>query len=195
MSDFNYTHDKENYQIRVKTPYNAGFVSKARNLRGSWHKKTEEWVFDDSIEEYVKAALIQFYGTTGEGVVETCTLLITDFSAWERTGPVDLFGRTIARAFGRDSGAKLADDIIWIDGKYKSGGSVKNWCTEVENATFEIQNFPLPRTEFEDVQSAISEGWCKIKIPKRKRTREQIEADIIKYEEILNQLRSELSEL
>lgn len=194
MSDFNYTHDKENFKIKVQTPYNAEFVKKARNIRGSWDKETSEWVFDDSVEDYVKDALMECYGTTGEGIVEICSILIKDKYICGDKGPAELFGRTIARAFGRDSGAKLGDDIIWISGDYNSSGSMKNWSTRVDG-TFEIQNFPLPRTEFEDVQKAIQEGWCEIKMPKRKRTQEQIQEDIDKYENILKELREELNSL
>ncbi|SHJ19764.1 hypothetical protein SAMN05443429_1129 [Cruoricaptor ignavus] len=195
MSDFNFTHDKENYQIRVKTPFNREFVTKARNLRGSWDKKTEEWVFDDSIEDYVKAALMEIYGTTGEEPVETCSLLIKKFRAVGDRAAVELFGRTIAKAWGRDSGAKLGDNIIWISGTYQSGGSVKNWNTRIENGHFEIQNFPVARTRFDDVQEAIAEGWCEIKMPKKKRRREDIEAEIKKQEDILAQLKTELENL
>lgn len=162
MTQFNYTHDKENFKIRVKTPYDRSFVEKARNLRGSFDKQTSEWVFDDSIEEYVRQALMDVYGTTGEERVETVSLVITDFEESKYTGPVELFGRTIARAFGRDSGAKLGDGIIWISGEYTSGGSVKNWRTYVDGS-FEIQNFPKPRLQKEDVQEAIADGWCKVK--------------------------------
>ncbi|MGB3452975.1 MAG: hypothetical protein WBA59_04015 [Moheibacter sp.] len=177
MSEFKYTHDKENFKIRVKTPYDKAFVERARNLRGTWSKSTSEWVFDDSIEEYLKEALIEVYGTTGEGRVEMVNLLIKDFSDYSKHQPVILFGRTIARAFGRDSGAKLGDGIVWIDGNYKSGGSVKNWATEIQNATFEIQNFPAPRLEKKDVQKAIAEGWC---IVKENQTQEQrLYADLI----------------
>jgi len=87
---------------------------------------------------------------------------------------VELFGRTIACAFGRDSGAKLGDGIIWIYGIKKSGGSVKNWYTEVREATFEIQNFPIERTKFADVQKAIEEGWCEIKVTETKRSKAEI---------------------
>ncbi len=189
---FSYTHDTINGIISVKTPYNEKFVQKARNFRGNF--KEGAWHFDDSIEDYVKAALMECYGTTGEEPVEYCSLLIKDYRGSGDRRPVELFGRTIARAFGRDSGAKLGDDIIWIDGTYNSGGSVKNWRTYVDG-TFEIQKFPLPRTEFEDIQKAIQEGWCEIKMPKKKRTREQVQADIDKHTAILEELRNELSTL
>lgn len=148
-------------KIKVTTPYNKDFVEKARNFRGKWDKKS--WWFDDSILEYVQDAMVEIYGTTGEQPVEYCSLKIKNYSYSSQTSPVELFGRIIARAFGRNSGAKLGDNIIFIHGKYTSGGSMKNWRTRLEDATFEIQNFPLPRTKKEDVQEAVKQGWCEIK--------------------------------
>lgn len=147
-------------QVKVISPYNEHFVRKARNFRGKW--KNGAWWFDDSIIDYVRDTMIEIYGTTGEKPYEKCSLLIKNYTDAESKGPVTLFDRTIAKAFGRDSGAKLGDDIILIEGTFTSGGSVKNWTTYVENATFEIQNFPVPRVEKEDVQKAIEEGWCEI---------------------------------
>ncbi len=193
MKDFNYKHDAINGIIEVVTPYNKEFVSKARNLRGKWDKSKSAWIFDDSIEEYVKQVLIECYGTTGEEPVQTCSLLIKDYTSHGYKMEVELFGRTIAKAFGRDSGAKLGDNIIWISGTYESGGSVKNWSTDVEKATFEIQNFPIPRTEFDDIKQAIEEGWCEIKILKKKRRQEEIEADILACKNRLAELENELT--
>ncbi len=150
-------------KVKVSTPYNADFVQKCRNFRGKFIKSENAWYFDDSIIDYVREAMIEFFGTTGEAPYEDCSLLIENYTESAGCRPVVLFGRTIARAFGRDSGAKLGDDIIFVSGEYDSGGSVKNWATCVTNATFEIQNFPLPATELPDVQKAIEEGWCKIK--------------------------------
>lgn len=177
-------------KVKVVSPYNEGFVNKCRNLRGSF--KGGAWWFDDSIIEYVREAMIRYFGTTGETPFETCSLLISDFSDSEDTGPVTLFGRTIARAWGRDSGAKLGDDIIFIFGNYNSGGSVKNWLTRVSDATFEIQNFPVPSLELPEVKEAIEEGWCTVKYSQKKRKYEDIEADIEACKARLFELEKEL---
>lgn len=177
-------------KIKVVTPYNEGFVQKCRNLRGTF--KGGAWWFDDSILDYVREAMINFFGTTGETPFETCTLLITNFSDYEGCGPVILFGRTIARAFGRDSGAWLGDDVVFISGTYTSRGSVKNWNTTVSNATFEIKNFPIPSLELPEVKKAIQEGWCEVKYSKKKRPSSEIEAEIealkIRIVELENEL-------
>ena len=149
-------------EIKVIAPYNAEFVKKCRNLRGEY--KQNAWCFNDNVIDYVRKAMLDIYGVTGEEQYEECSLLVKNFSDSARCDSVTLFGRTIARAFGRDSGAKLGDEIILVDGSISSGGSVKNWYTCVDNATFEIQNFPLPATEKEEIQKAVAEGWCEIKL-------------------------------
>ncbi len=180
-------------QVKVITPYHEEFVRKCRNLRG--HYKESAWWFDDSILEYVREIMMESFGTTGETPFETCTLLIKDYDDREDKGPCTLFGRTIARAFGRDSGAKLGDDIIFISGIYTSSGSVKNWCTEIKKATFEIHHFPIPSIELPPIKKAISDGWCIVKYSSKKRDKKLIEDDIKNCEERLLALKQELNDL
>jgi hypothetical protein len=122
-------------------------------------------------------------------------LIIKDYDDNTFGAGCSLFGRTIAKAWGRDSDAKLGDDIIWLSGIYRSGGSMKNWKTEIREGNFIIKNFPLPSTELPSVKKAIEEGWCEIKFTKKKRTAEEIQADIEKYEAILSELKNELNSL
>lgn len=183
-----------NDKVKVVSPYNASFVQKCRNFRGTF--KDNAWWFDDSIIDYVREAMIQHFGTTGEIPYDTCTLLVYNYSESSPThSPCVLFGRTIAKAFGRDSGARLGDDIIFISGQYRSGGSVKNWCTEIREATFEIHKFPVPSLELPDVKKAIQEGWCEVKYPKKKRDPETVLKEITELRARLNDLETEYNEL
>jgi len=184
-----------NGQVKVQTPYNAEFVTKAKNLGGKWDTLSKSWIFNENVLDYVKEILLQIYGVTGETTYQTCTLVVKNYSAEVVTGAVELFGRTIARASGRDTGVSLGDGIVWINGKKESGGSTKYWKTIVENATFEIQNFPFERTKFEDVQKAIAEGWCEIKVTESKRSKEEIKSEIAELKEKLAKLEEELNNL
>lgn len=193
MQEINLEIVEKDGLVKVTSPYNQKFVNKARNLRGQW--KDNAWWFDDSIIDYVRDLMIECFGTTGEEPYENVDLVISDFSESKFGGAVELFGRTIAKAWGRDSGAKLGDGIILLSGKINSGGSVKNWKTDVDEASFIIKDFPLPATELPEVKAAIKEGWCEIKVQKKKRTAEQIQADIDKYTAILEELKNELNNL
>ena len=184
-----------NGQVKVQTPYNAEFVTKAKNLGGKWDTLSKTWIFNENVLDYVKEILIQIYGVTGETTYQTCTLIVKNYSAEIMNNAVELFGRTIARASGRDTGVSLGESIVWINGKKESGGSTKYWKTIVENATFEIQNFPFERTKFEDVQKAIAEGWCEIKVTESKRSKEEIKSEIAELKEKLAKLEEELNNL
>ncbi len=179
-------------QIIVYTPYHAEFVAKARNFRGKWDKPRGAWIFDDTIIEHVREAMIQFFGTTGEVPYDNCTLVIENYDASCLTGPVVLFGRIIARAFGRDSGAKLGDDIVLISGSVDSSGSVKNWSTTVNKATLHIKNFPLPGTELPEVKQAIEEGWVKVIRNTKKRPETEIREEITALLARIDELKKEL---
>ena len=184
-----------NGQVRVQTTYNSEFVKRAKDLGGKWDANSKSWIFNESVLDYVKEILIQIYGVTGETTYQTCTLVVKNYSAEVVRGAVELFGRSIARASGRDTGVSLVDGIVWINGKKESGGSTKYWKTIVENATFEIQNFPFERTKFADVQKAIEEGWCEIKVTETKRSKAEILAEISTLKEKLAKLEDELNNL
>ena len=109
--------------IRIFTPYNPDFVKKIKCA------ETEI----DTIREY----MMDVYGETdlpddGEKVTVRATF---PNGAWELTGPIVVFGREIARAWGRDSGAQVGSDVTLISGKVDSGGSRANWRTEIEEGS------------------------------------------------------------
>lgn len=179
-------------KIKVETPYNEEFVTRSRNLRGKWEDGA--WWFDDTIIDYVRELMLSCFGTTGESPYEECDLIVKDFTGYGACAPVKLFGRTVAYARGRNSGAKLGEDIVFISGEYDSGGSAKNWRTEVRNATFIIKGFPCPSITMSDVKAAIEAGWCEVKHLNKKRKLEEIQADIDKHNTVLAELKKELED-
>lgn len=180
-------------EIYVVSPYNEIFVQKAHNLRGKFNAGV--WIFDDSLIDYVREIMIEIYGTTGEKPFDTVTLVVKNYSNWNVRGTITLFGKSIARAFGRDSGARLCDDIVFIDGIYRSGGSVKNWYTELKDATFEIHNFPEPSLCLPDVKKAIEEGWVIVKNNVKTRSIEKIKSEIEECNKRMDELKSELENM
>lgn len=59
-----------------------------------------------------------------------------------------MFDKTIAIAYSKNSGAKLGDDVALIKGSIYSGGSVKNWNTEIDRDTV-INLYNVPVTIYE----------------------------------------------
>jgi hypothetical protein len=124
--------------VTVTAPYNSGFIDGARKLGGKWNPPS--WVFDTRDEVRVRALYYDWYGTWDD----LCTLRITWSEASSvAQGPVSVHGRDIAKAFGRDSGAKLAAGVVVLAGGFSSGGSVKNWVTRVSAGTVvSVRDFP-----------------------------------------------------
>jgi hypothetical protein len=140
--------------------YNEVFVSKARKLKGTWANNM--WNFDKAVMSHVEKAMLHCYGVTGLEPYEVCILAVNNFSDYGNQCGVELFGRPIAKAFGRDTGAKISEDIFFIDGNATSGGSMKNWTTRV-SGDFEIHNFPIAALQREDVKQYIENGKCIVK--------------------------------
>lgn len=113
--------------------YNSKLVAKCRAMGGRWDAETDCWVFSELVEDRVEQ-LDEIYNSP------LIPVEITALSGVDKgKGPVSFCGYTIARAYGRDSGAKLGDGISQISGSIYSGGSVKNWKTCIsEGAVFRL---------------------------------------------------------
>lgn len=120
-------------QIVVTGEYNSEFVAKARTLAGKW--VAPSWVFDIRDESAVRAACLECYGTDGHRTDLVDVEVRFGPEDDTHTAPIMYCGRTIARAFGRDSGAKLGDGVVLQSGGFTSGGSVKNWYTRAKEGT------------------------------------------------------------
>jgi len=135
--------------------YNDLLVASCRNLGGKWDTEAATWVFSSLVEQEVDDLDRLF----NEDLIIINIESLTDISS--SRCPVYFLGYTIARAFGRDSGAKLADKVIMLDGNISSGGSVKNWFTKIsEGSKFRLQVSKNLLNKYE-----IPENW-KVEIAK-----------------------------
>jgi hypothetical protein len=180
-------------KIKVVAPYTEEFVEQARYLHGRWRK--DAWWFDNTALPIMRDMLMRMWNTTGETPYENCCLRITNYSTSARKNSVYLFNRIIAKAFGRRSGIELGPAIRFISGSCKPGGEEIEWETQLVNATFEIDNFPMPATELPEVKSAIAAGWCEVKKNPEPRDKRQVETEIEECQLRLKGLRMELSYL
>lgn len=138
--------------IRVQSPYNSEFVRDAKRLGGKWRDK--QWVFDARDESRVRDLCRRVYGTDGT-VSDTVTLRVEWREADAVTcGAITVGGRTIARAIGRDSGARLGDGVVLLNGEFRSGGSTHNWSTTVDAGTVVLVR-DFSRTLAESLESGV----------------------------------------
>lgn len=121
--------------IAVQAEYNSVFVEQARNLAGRWDDKEKVWVFDIRDEADVLQACYFAYGEDGIRT-NKCDVQITLPTGYSvDKGTICFFGRQIARAFNRDSGAKVFGGVVVKAGGFGSGGSSKHWTTYAQKGT------------------------------------------------------------
>lgn len=176
--------------ITVSSPYHPDFPSRARKLGGSWHSTSKTWTFDVRDLERVKELCRSIFGEDGtdEITLNVVTLRVTVTSEWhEERDSLFLAGRMIARAVGRDSGARLGNGIVLLDGKITSGGSAKYWCTVAEKGTvFELRDVPREIAEKE------ANPYLKIEILDGEATKDE---EIKAIKEQIKKLEARLEEL
>lgn len=140
---------KNESKIVVVSPYNPNLPARAKKLGGRWDAGSSAWAFDARLEADVEALYREIYGEWPGEATEYVTLIAEAMrEVYEDRGGIFIAGRCIARAFGRDSGARLGDGVILRAGKIDSGGSVKNWKTVANSgARVEIMDVPRPMAE------------------------------------------------
>ncbi|WP_304333718.1 hypothetical protein [Conchiformibius steedae] len=142
--------ERTDSQIIITAPYNAEFISHAHNYAGKFNAETKAWSFDIRDEAYVLEACYLAYGEDGVRY-NKCDVQITLPNGYSvEQGTIVFFGRQIARAFGRDSGAKLFDGVVVKKGGFTSGGSRKDWTTCARKGTqIILRDVSLPLVEWE----------------------------------------------
>jgi hypothetical protein len=128
-------------RMTAGVPYNTKFISAAKKLGGKW--VAPDWVFDARDEQRVRDLCRDIYGS--DGITSDLVTLRIEWRSGNASNQsaFTVYGRVIATAFGRDSGAKLGDGIVLLAGAFSSGGSVKNWETTVGAGTVVlVRDFP-----------------------------------------------------
>ncbi len=137
-------------RITTDTPYNAGYVKAAKALGGRWNAADKVWQFDAGVEDRVRAAMIEAYGTDGQQTTATVTIHVKlawnahHISESKGTDEFVIGGRTLVRRRHRDYPVIIGDKCSVISGGFpETGGSVKNPRPEWEDGTvMEVREVP-----------------------------------------------------
>lgn len=116
----------------VKTPYNSEYVSLIKKIGGArWNASAKAWDIPESEIDTAREYMLEVYGETDiPDDTMRFPVRITFNEDYEvLRDSVFLFGKTIARARGRDSGAMLGKDVLLEEGTPTSGGSAQYWKT------------------------------------------------------------------
>ena len=145
------------------TPYNAEFIAAVKNIGGAhWDREHRAWSIPAEAIEQARDIMRRVYGACDlpddQPRVSVKLTFETDVS--EKWAPVTIFGKTVASATGRDSGARTGDDVVFVVGSPKSGGSVANWRSVVpEGSVVVLHNVPQAALEMplpDGVQAVVS---------------------------------------
>lgn len=143
--------------IKVLSPYHPNLPSGAKKIGGKFSAADKGWSFDIRDEERVKNLYMNVYGMWDTPTTELVNVRIKVVRDWiEEQSGIFIFGKLIARAFDRDSGAKLGDGVILVNGHAYSGGSRKNWETIIKkDSVIEIKDIPKNLYDTASIPSAV----------------------------------------
>lgn len=140
-----YIEAEEKYAY-LYTPYNAEFVKEIKRIGGAKWSSRKAWRIPIDCIEEARAIIKEVYGYNDQESAKMLKVRVVidgDYCIRNGRGPITMFGKTIASAFGRDSGAKIGDEVSFIEGMPDSGGSMKNWKTVINGpAVFTVRNVP-----------------------------------------------------
>jgi hypothetical protein len=136
-------------RIAIFTPYNPDFVAAMKKKIGGcrWDAEARCWTAPASAAEGVREILRSIYGADDKQASSepTCRVRVSfaETLCADRA-PFTMFGKVIASASGRDSGARVGEGVVFTQGTPKSGGSMKNWETQIPcGCIVEIADVPI----------------------------------------------------
>ena len=163
--------------IKIITPYNKEFVNKMHGVNGAkWNRSESCWEAPEETIDDVREILKDVYGYSDVDSNETIKVKLTITEQYyheERCADVTAFGKILAHAYGRDSGAEIGrDDVTLVKGSIESGGSVKNWTSRVtEGSVFTLYN--VNKNIYEKDLNRVKE-WANVEIIEKTNNREKL---------------------
>lgn len=127
--------------LHVTHLYNGKF-NKSAELAGA-KLVGRECTFDSLIYAKGRQLADKFFGWNGEKQDVVSIKLTAKENVFGSRSSIEFFGHVLAKASGRDSGAIVPQNVFFMQGKPKSGGSVKNWTTGIlQGSEIVIREFP-----------------------------------------------------
>lgn len=177
--------------VCVDSPYHPDFPTRAKKLGGKWEPASRRWCFDIRDVDRVAGMCRDIFGTDGESpeTLETITVRLTCKGTSASASGIYFAGRSVCYATGRDSGAKLSEGVILLSGRVKSGGSMKNWTTEITAGTvLEIRDIPLAA-----VKANTDNDWDIVILPEHLDPKIALEAEKVRLLARLAEIETELA--
>lgn len=188
---------------KIYTPFNSEFVRKIKNVGGSrWDSLERCWCFPTDMVDAVREICRSVYGFDDLNIGKKITVKLTFLSECiAYRDSVVILGKTLSRAFNRDSGARSGEDVVYLEGEPTSGGSAKYWCSMVpEGAVVRLHN--VSEQLYKDFISKHPEEdkddreipHCKAEIIKDRKNRNELIAEKERLLARIAEIDKELSE-
>jgi hypothetical protein len=140
--------------IYLVSPYDEDIARKCRNLNGDWTGNAWKFKYDEDVLAAVKHAVNETFEFDYDAPRATAKIEFKE-DFYQGKAPYTIGGYILSEARGRDSGAKVGPGVLLLEGKIESGGSMKNWSSEVRaGSVFKIKNFPKG-AKVEDAENII----------------------------------------
>lgn len=158
----NITLDEKDGKLIIQIPPGA---EKAREelkaLGAKWNPAATSWELSTAARSKVADVLWRHFGgynTCMRDGYAVTVKAIEDVSAGRRS--ISFFGREIIMGHGRDSGARPGGDVVILEGKVSTGGSVRYWETRASKGTVvRVENLDLEAIKNDDGTLNIPSCW------------------------------------
>lgn len=138
--------ETDNGRAEIYTPYSPEFVNRIRMIGGAkWDSAKKCWTIPAEAVDNCRDIMRDVYGEADIPDTEPRLKLRVKFLRDDDAsrGPYMAFGKMIADARGRNSGARPGDGVVFVEGAPRSGGSAKNWLSIVpEGCVVELRDVP-----------------------------------------------------
>lgn len=170
-------------KANIFTPYNTEFVKRIKGIGGAkWNEAEKCWTIPAEAVDAARDIMMDVYGETdipdGSEKLKLRITALVDIE--ELRAPVSYFGKNLASASGRDSGARVGDGVILESGTITSSGSMKNWTSMNRKDAVMILTDDVPETLYQRDKNATTQ-WgdtlFSVEVLKNSVDKEKLEAE------------------
>lgn len=130
----------------IHSPFHPDFVVRIKGIGGRWNAASKTWTVGENMVNEAREIMRAVYGRDDQQTDVQATDIRIRFGEEVHCtcGGITMYGKTIAKAWGRDSGARVGEDVAFVEGRPDSGGSAKNWRTIIPaGSVVAVKNVPV----------------------------------------------------
>lgn len=135
--------------VKVESPYNKKWVTRARELGGKWREPY--WVFSMENWDIVSETLMDIYGEDGTSTPDRITVDIQlDKEEWYGR-ELTVGGITVARRWARDDRVSMCNEAVLVSGGFSSSGGSRANPVIGEPSANTVIRVKIPKTKLDEI--------------------------------------------